>query len=59
MTIWAAIANNQYEFKGSLEKGKFADLIILDRDILKVDEQYLLETEVVYTIVSGKVVFEK
>lgn len=58
MTIWAAIANNEYETKGTLEKGKFADLIILDRDILEVPESYLLETKVLYTIVAGDIVFQ-
>ncbi len=59
MTIWAAIANDEFETKGSIEKGKFADLTILDRDILSIDEKYILDTEVVYTIIGGQVVYNR
>jgi predicted amidohydrolase YtcJ len=40
--------------------GKLADLVVLSRDILAVAERdHIAETEVVFTIVGGKVVFEK
>ncbi|HKP32739.1 MAG TPA: amidohydrolase, partial [Chitinophagaceae bacterium] len=42
MTIWAAKSNFEEHEKGSLEKGKFADFIILDRDLLKAGEGELL-----------------
>ena len=35
MTIWAAKSNFEENEKGSIEKGKFADFIILDQDLLK------------------------
>ncbi len=35
MTIWAAKSNFEEKEKGSLEAGKFADFIILDKDIMK------------------------
>ncbi|MBL0316177.1 MAG: amidohydrolase [Flavobacteriales bacterium] len=56
MTIWAAIANFEENKKGSLEVGKFADIVMLDRDILKVEEKDLPATEVLMTIVGGEVV---
>ena len=39
MTIWAAKANFEDREKGSLEKGKFADFIILDKDIMKASDK--------------------
>lgn len=44
---------------GSIEKGKFADFTILSQDIMSVDEQEILKTEVAMTIVNGKVVYKK
>ena len=37
MTIWAAYLNFEEKEKGSIEKNKFADFIVIDRDIMKVD----------------------
>lgn len=59
MTIWAAKSNFEENEKGSIEKGKFADFIILDRDIMKVAEKDILNTNVVMTFVGGKKVFSK
>ena len=44
--------------KGSLEAGKLADIVVLSRDILTVPEEQILSTDVVYTIVGGKVAYE-
>ena len=54
MTIWAAKANFEEHEKGSLEKGKFADFIILDKDIMKTDEKNLLNIKVLQTFLNGK-----
>jgi len=59
MTIWAARSNFEEKEKGSLEKGKFADFIILDKDIMKVDEKELLRVNVLKTFVGGEKVYEK
>ena len=59
MTIWAAYSNFEDSFKGSIEKGKFADFVILSKDIMKVPEQEITSTEVVATIVNGSIVFQK
>ena len=58
MTIWAARANFEDSEKGSLEKGKFADFIILDNDLLKVGEDILLRVRVLKTFVGGEKVYE-
>jgi predicted amidohydrolase YtcJ len=45
--------------KGSIEPGKLADLVVLDRDLLTVKEDQILETKVDITIVGGKVVYRR
>jgi predicted amidohydrolase YtcJ len=59
ITIWAAKANFEEKEKGSLEKGKFADFVILDKDLLKTDEKELLQTIVLKTFLNGEKVYEK
>lgn len=57
MTIWAAYANFESKEKGSLEKGKFADFVILDQDLMKCAETQLLKTRVLSTYLSGEKVY--
>lgn len=59
MTIWAAISNFEEAIKGSLEKGKKADFIILSRDILTIEENEILSTKVEATFVDGEEVFKR
>jgi predicted amidohydrolase YtcJ len=59
MTIWAAKANFEEKEKGSLEKGKFADFIILDTDIMKAPVAELLNINVLKTFLGGEKVFER
>lgn len=59
MTIWAARANFEEKEKGSLEKGKFADFVILDKDLLKSPENELLQITVLKTFLDGEMVYEK
>lgn len=59
MTIWAAYAAFEDKEKGSLEKGKAADFIILDTDLMTCDENKILNTKVLATYLDGKLVFEK
>ena len=58
MTIWAAIANFEEDEKGSIEKGKAADLTILNTDLIKCDENEILNSKVLYTIVDGEIVYK-
>ena len=57
MTIQAAYSNFEEEEKGSLEEGKYADFIILDRDIMNTDEKNIPETKVIATYVNGERVY--
>ncbi len=57
MTIWAARANFEDDTRGSLEAGKWADFVILDRDIMTAPEEDLRGTRVAATYVGGKAVY--
>ena len=57
MTIWAAYLNFEEKEKGSIEKGKFADFIIIDRDIMKVETNKTPNTKVLKTYLSGELVY--
>lgn len=59
MTIWAAKANFEEHEKGSLEKGKFADFTILDKDLLTTAEKIILQTKVITTYLGGEKVYER
>ncbi len=59
MTIWAAKSNFEEKEKGSLEKGKFADFIILDTDIMKEASEKLLGVKVIKTFLGGEKVYEQ
>lgn len=56
-TLDAAYAVFQENLKGSLEVGKLADITVLSRDILTVPAEQIPQTEVVYTIVDGRVAY--
>ncbi|HEX6191721.1 MAG TPA: amidohydrolase family protein, partial [Chitinophagaceae bacterium] len=45
--------------KGSLEKGKFADFVILENDLMKIDEKQLLQTIVRSTYIGGEKVYDR
>jgi len=59
MTIWAAKANFEEKEKGSIEPGKYADFVILDSDIMKIDGASLPKVKVLKTYVNGEKVYEK
>ncbi|MPN51584.1 hypothetical protein SDC9_199232 [bioreactor metagenome] len=44
---------------GSLEVGKYADFIIIDRDIFSVDPIAIEDTKVLKTFFNGKLVYER
>ena len=43
---------------GTVEVGKFADLVVLDTNILEADAKAISDTRVVYTISDGRIVYE-
>ena len=57
-TIWAAKAQGESDVKGSIEAGKYADMVVLSEDIFAIDKEKLKEVQVLKTIVGGKVVYE-
>jgi predicted amidohydrolase YtcJ len=59
MTIWAAKASFEEKKKGSLEKGKFADFIILDTDLMSCEAAAILKTKVLVTYSAGRKVYGK
>ncbi|KAB8151320.1 amidohydrolase family protein [Kordia sp. TARA_039_SRF] len=54
MTIWAAYSNFEENEKGSIEAGKFADFIILDKNLMEIPEDEILKASVLETYVAGK-----
>jgi predicted amidohydrolase YtcJ len=58
-TINAALAAFEEESKGTLKVGKYADVVVLSKDILAVPEDEIPATQVKYTIVAGKVKFKQ
>ena len=59
MTIWPAYAAFQENELGSLTPGKRADFVILDRDIMRVPAQEILDTQVISTWLGGVAVYER
>jgi predicted amidohydrolase YtcJ len=56
--------NNAYaafeeDLKGSLKPGKLADITVLSKDIMTVAEDEIPSTQVLYTIVGGKVAYQR
>ena len=58
-TINAAYAAFEEDLKGSLTPGKLADITVLSKNILTVPEEEIPSTEVVYTIVGGRVMYQR
>ena len=58
-TINGAYAGFEEAVKGSLTPGKLADIVVLSKDIMTIPEDEIPTAEVLYTIVGGKVVFDR
>jgi len=58
-TLNSAYAAFEEDIKGSLTPGKLADIIVLSRDIMTIPEDEILTAEVLYTIVGGKIMYQK
>jgi len=57
MTIWAAKSNFEEKEKGSIEKGKFADFVVLEKDIMEVDVKEVPKIKVLETFTGGEKVY--
>ncbi|MFB0558171.1 MAG: amidohydrolase [Candidatus Bathyarchaeia archaeon] len=58
-TIKGAYLEGKEDEKGSIEPGKLADMVVMDRDILMADPEEIIETKALMTIVGGEVVYER
>lgn len=58
ITIWPAYAGFQESVLGSLTPGKYADFVVLDRDIMRVPDTEILRARVISTWIGGKRVYE-
>jgi len=46
------------DMKGTIEPGRYADMVVIDRDIMTVPAQEIEDMEVLLTVVGGQVVYE-
>lgn len=58
-TLDGAYAAFEEDTKGSLEPGKLADFTVIDRDIMQVAEDSILGTQVLFTVLGGKIAYER
>ncbi|TDY61013.1 amidohydrolase [Algibacter lectus] len=58
-TLDAAYGAFEENIKGSISSGKLADFTIFNQDLMTVEENQILDTEIVMTIFNGKVVYKK
>ena len=52
-------AAGQEQWLGTLETGKFADLVVIDRDIFEIPEDDIMDTQVLRTYLAGKEVYHR
>jgi predicted amidohydrolase YtcJ len=58
-TYGSAYALNMEEKLGTLQEGKYADIVVLDKNLLNVSNDDILGTKIILTMINGEVVFEK
>ncbi|MCB2209136.1 MAG: amidohydrolase [Bacteroidetes bacterium] len=58
VTIWPAKGSFDEDFKGSIEIGKVADFVILDKDLMQIDEEELPSVKVLATYLGGKPMYQ-
>lgn len=57
-TVWAAKSMGEFDVKGSIEPGKYADMTVLSDDIFTMPKESIKDVKVLKTIVGGNVVYE-
>ncbi len=58
-TAYGAHFTWEENFKGTLEPGMIADMVVLSDDLLTIDPEKILDVQVEMTVVDGKVLFER
>jgi predicted amidohydrolase YtcJ len=58
-TIWPAYAAFEEKDKGSIEVGKLADFTVLSRNIMKIPEAEILETQNEMTVIGGEIIYSR
>jgi len=58
-TLYGAWLSFEEDLKGSIEPGKLADMIVLDQDLLTIDPDHIMDTQVLQTWLGGKLVYER
>jgi predicted amidohydrolase YtcJ len=58
-TVWPAYAAFEEDRRGTIEVGKWADLTILSRDIMRIAAPEILGTQAVMTVIGGEIVYER
>lgn len=58
-TFNPAYASFQEDIKGTLSPGKLADMVVLSQDILTIPPEKIKDTEILYTITNGQIVYQK
>jgi len=57
MTLGGAYSMRKENELGSIEKGKTADMVVLDRNLFEIDPDSIIDTKVVYTVFAGNIVY--
>ena len=58
-TKWASYSVFEEDIKGTIEAGKLADFTIMSKDIMTIPEDQIMSSQVVMTIVGGKIVYSR
>jgi hypothetical protein len=58
-TKWASYSVFEEDVKGTVEVGKLADFTIFSKDLMTIPEEDIMSSEVVMTIVGGKIVYSR
>ncbi|MFQ6082333.1 MAG: amidohydrolase [Candidatus Aminicenantia bacterium] len=58
-TIGSTYASFDERIKGSIKPGKLADIVILSKNLYEIPSKEILDTEVVMTILGGKIIYKK
>jgi predicted amidohydrolase YtcJ len=54
MTLWAARAEFTDNYKGSIETGKYADFVVLNKNIIEIEESKFKRVKVKHTFIGGE-----